>query len=94
MYGAAFRDATHLDDVHGFVTSNYLDFSTPNGDRRAPHPDLAQLFGEGRSGYFYGIEGLDAALVNGIGEASCELAEETEFVGEEPRTLAEILEAE
>jgi len=94
LYGAALRDAEHQDDAHCFVTSNYLDFSTPNGDRREPHPDLAAFFADQRSGYFYGIEGLDTALVNNLGAEFTEEAEETELVHEEPRTLAEILEAE
>ncbi len=31
-------------DVYAFVTSNYRDFSVPNGYRRKQHPDLAALF--------------------------------------------------
>jgi hypothetical protein len=34
------EDAEHDNDAHCFVTSNYLDFSTPKGNRREPHPDL------------------------------------------------------
>ena len=94
LYGAALRDAEHQDDAHCFVTSNYLDFSTPNGDRREPHPDLAAFFTDQRSDYFYGVEGLDTALVNNLGAEFTEEAEETELVHEDPRTLAEILEAE
>lgn len=94
LYGAALRDAEHRDGAHVFVTSNYLDFSMPNGDRREPHPDLAGFFTEERSNFFYGVEGLNAALVSGLGDEFVEEAEETEFVHEEPRTLAEILEAE
>lgn len=94
MYAAAIGDPAHVNDIHCFVTSNHLDFSAPNGDRREPHPDLVALFPDERSGYFYGVEGLDAALVNGLGQAFIDEAVETELIREEPRTLAEILEAE
>ncbi len=94
LYGAALHDVGWKDDSFCFVTSNYLDFSAPNGDRREPHPDLASLFGVQSSDYFYGVEGLDAALVQNIGAELIEEAEEVAFLQEEPRTLAEILEAE
>ena len=94
LYGAALRQAEHQKDAHCFVTSNYLDFSTPNGDRREPHPDLAAFFMDQRSHYFYGVEGLDSALVNTLGAEFTEEADEAELVHEDPRTLAEILEAE
>ncbi len=77
-----------------FVTSNYQDFSLPNGDRRQPHPDLASLFADERSRYVYEVSGLNEALVDYFGEEFTELSDETELVHEEPRTLAEILEAE
>jgi len=94
LYGGALRDAEHENDAHCFVTSNYLDFSMPNGDRREPHPDLASFFIDQRSEYFYGVEGLDTALVNNLGAEFTDEADETELIQEEPRTLAEILEAE
>jgi hypothetical protein len=94
LYGAALQDPKHQDDAHSFVTSNYLDFSATNGDRRDPHPDLAYFFTVERSNYFYGVDGLDLALVNNLGAEFTEEAEETELVHEEPRTLAEILESE
>jgi hypothetical protein len=81
-------------DRHGFATSNYLDLSAPKGDRRQPHPDLAPLFAHAHSYYLYGVDGLNAALVEHFGSEFTELAEETELVHEEPRTLAEILDAE
>ena len=58
LYGAALRQAEYQNDLHCFVTSNHLDFSTPTGDRREPHPDLAAFFDGPCSGYFYGVEGL------------------------------------
>ena len=36
LYGSALRQADHLGDQQCFVTSNYLDFSELNGDRRRP----------------------------------------------------------
>jgi hypothetical protein len=94
LYGAALHDVGWKDDSFCFVTSNYLDFSAPNGDRREPHPDLAHLFSDERSDYFYEVEGLDAALTQNLGAEFLEEAEEVELLQEEPRTLAEILEAE
>ena len=38
-------------DVYCFATSNYRDFSLPNGDNRQPHPDLADLFTSSQSHY-------------------------------------------
>jgi len=56
--------------------------------------DLADLFSDERSDYFYEVEGLDAALTKNLGAEFLEEAEEVELLQEEPRTLAEILEAE
>jgi hypothetical protein len=83
-------------DVYGFVTSNYRDFSMPNGDHRLPHPDLADLFAGEESRYLYQIEGLNAVLDEYFGDEFIEEREEVEFLvdAEEPRTLAEILDAE
>jgi PIN domain len=83
-------------DVHCFVTSNHRDFSAPNGDHRVPHPDLADLFPDARSRYAYQIAGLHCVLLDYFGDEFTQAYEEVEFlVGEEePRTLAEIIEAE
>jgi hypothetical protein len=94
VYAAALRDEKHRDDRYCFVTSNYLDFSLEHGDRREPHPDIAGLFADERSEYFYGVDGLTTALTNHLGSDFTEESEETEWLQEEPRTLAEILEAE
>lgn len=94
LYAAELQKPEHQEDTHCFVTSNYLDFSAPNDDRRLPHPDLAALFSDEGSGYFYGIDGLDTALVKNLGAEFTDEAEETVLVHEEPRTLAEILAAE
>jgi hypothetical protein len=74
------------------VTSNSDDFSTPQGDKREPHPDLAGIFGEGSS-YGLGVDGLRKILAEHLGEELEELFAETDFV-EEPRRLDEIQEAE
>jgi hypothetical protein len=81
-------------DTNCFVTSNYLDFSELNGDRRQPHADLADLFAEEGSSYHYGVEGLNEALETNLGDEFTELSNEVTFMNEEPRTLTEILEAE
>ena len=83
-------------DVHAFITSNYRDFSVPNGDRRQPHPDLAGLFDGARSRYAYQIEGLHEVLIEQFGDEYLEEQEEVDFLigEEEPRTLAEIIEVE
>jgi hypothetical protein len=76
-----------------FVTSNFQDFSMPNGDRREPHPDLADIFAADHSTYRYGVDGLHAGLEDYFGDAFLDIVSETEFLQEEPRTFAEILEA-
>ena len=84
------------DDVYAFVTSNHKDFSLPNRDHRLPHPDLADLFDGARSRYIYQVEGLHELLVDQFGDEYLEEYHEVEFLidDEEPRTLAEIIEAE
>ena len=83
-------------DVYCFVTSNHRDFSAPNGDHRQPHHDLADLFSSPQSRYAYQVEGLHAVLLDYFGDEFVEEYEEVEFLTgeEEPRTLAEIVEAE
>jgi hypothetical protein len=95
IYAAQLRQAD-LTDQHCFVTSNYRDFSVPNGDHRLPHPDLAGLFASEQSRYIYKVEGLDIFLSEYFGTEFLEEREEAEFIAsaEEPRTLAEILDAE
>ena len=84
------------DDVYCFVTSNYRDFSVPDGDHRQPHPDLAALFTGPQSRYAYQVDGLHAVLLDYFGDEFVQEYEEVEFLAgeEEPRTLAEIVEAE
>jgi hypothetical protein len=94
LYSSEISSSDAAADRYCFVTSNYQDFSLPNGDRRQPHPDLASLFTDKRSCYLYDVSGLNQALVDYFGKEFTELSEETELFREEPRTLAEILEAE
>jgi hypothetical protein len=94
LYSSSLHEADQDDEQYCFVTSNYHDFSIPNGDRRQPHPDLAPLFADQRSGYFYGVEGLNTALESHFEHDFIVLADEAGLAHEEPRTLAEILEAE
>lgn len=83
-------------DVYAFVTSNHKDFSLPNGDHRLPHPDLADLFDGARSRYIYQVEGLHELLAEQLQGEYLDEYHEVEFLaeGEEPRTLAEIIQAE
>jgi len=80
-------------DRFAFVTSNHEDFSTTGGDRRQPHPDLADLFASDGSSYRLGVEGLVEVLREQFTDEFVELVEESDF-REEPRRLDEILEAE
>jgi hypothetical protein len=92
MYASAVKRSRAKADEYWFVTSNYQDFSVPNGDRREPHPDLADIFEDNRTRYVYADEGLKLALEDFFGDAFLEEASEVEFLQEEPRTFAEILE--
>lgn len=72
-----------------FVTHNTKDFSHPNADNRLPHPDFAGYFSKVKSRYFISLaealKRVKPALVS-------DLMMEQEWA-EEPRRLAEILEA-
>lgn len=93
LYATAVRGADLEHDDLCFVTSNVRDFSAPD-DHRKPHPDIAELFtDDGGSSYFKGVEGIALALQEHFGEEFDELVEESD-IEEEPRTLAEIQEAE
>ncbi|MEA1843417.1 PIN domain-containing protein [Agrobacterium tumefaciens] len=50
-----FREAIAADpdieNTYIFITSNHSDFSQVNGDRRVPHPDLAEYFPENRASF-------------------------------------------
>ncbi len=91
LYGTAIRGNT--DETYCFVTSNSDDFSVEKGDRRLPHADIAALFTDETSRYHYAVDGLQATLVDHYGEEFEESLDMSDFQ-ENPRTLAEILEAE
>jgi hypothetical protein len=93
LYAEVTKGEAGKEEKYGFVTSNHEDFSVQQGDRRQPHPDLAGLFNESTSRYFYRIEGLYTALVSYLGDEFDQVLEESDFQ-ENPRTLTEILEAE
>ena len=78
--------------VYAFVTSNHRDFPVPSGDRRQPHPDVAGLFDGNRSRYVYGSVGLEDFLLEQFGAWYLEADVFLDY--EEPRTLAQIVEAE
>jgi len=80
-------------EPYAFITTNSDDFSVPNGDKREPHPDLADLFAADGSTYGLGVEGLNSIMLAHFGEELEELFEESDFQ-EEPRRLAEISAAE
>jgi hypothetical protein len=74
----------------GFVTHNTKDFSEPNGDRRKPHPDFANLFTAPKSAYW-------VSLVEVIRDVDPELLadHDSEFnFSQQSRRLSEILESE
>jgi hypothetical protein len=93
LYAKEIRVADLGLEPHAFVTSNSEDFSLPNGDRRKPHPDLADLFAGDGTSYALGVDGLSSILLDHFGQELEELFEETDFQ-EEPRRLAEISDAE
>lgn len=93
LYASTIGQADLSADHHAFVSTNWTDFSAPQGDRRQPHPDLAPLFQGERSRYGLGVQGLDAILRAEFGDEFDELVEESDF-REEPRRLDEIQQAE
>jgi hypothetical protein len=93
QYAAAVRQGDSEADNFAFVTSNHEDFSAAGGDRRRPHPDIADLFKGDDSDYYLGVEGLVDALRAHSPDEFDELVEESDFT-EEPRRLDEILQAE
>lgn len=93
LYASAVRKSNAGADQYWFVTSNHQDFSTQNGDRRQPHPDLADMFADGRCRYVLGDDGLRAAFEEYFGDYFYDLVSEVEFLQSEPRTFAEIIDA-
>ncbi|WP_405660143.1 PIN domain-containing protein [Streptomyces sp. NBC_00079] len=95
QYASAVR-AGSSQDQYVFATSNYTDFSTPKGDRRQPHPDIAEIFDGENSHYVYDVDGLIKILGETLGSDYLDEAEEVEFIqnASETRSLSDILAAE
>ncbi|MEV5877511.1 PIN domain-containing protein [Streptomyces sp. NPDC052101] len=95
QYTSAVRDGSSQDN-YVFATSNYTDFSVPKGDRREPHPDIADLFNAENSHYVYDVDGLITILGERLGSDYLDEAEEVEFIQDasETRSLSDILAAE
>jgi len=94
LYATLLRSGDENINQYCFATSNHQDFSVVNGDHRQPHPDLGDLFSEESSRYTYSAEGLHELLMDYFGDEYLEEVEEVESLQTEPRSLAEILEAE
>ncbi|MFD7056045.1 PIN domain-containing protein [Streptomyces mirabilis] len=84
------------EDHYVFATSNYTDFSTPKGDRRKPHPDVAGIFEGENSHFVYAVDGLIEILGEQLGSDYLDEAEEVDFIqnATETRSLVEIIAAE
>jgi hypothetical protein len=77
IYASAIDAADLRSDPHAFITSNSEDFSSPLGDKREPHPDLAILFADDGSTFGLGLEGLSTVLLDHFGDELKELLEES-----------------
>ena len=93
LYATAIDGVELVREPHAFVTSNSEDFSVQGGDKRLPHPDVAEVFAHDESLYALGVDGLNDLLLAHFGQEVEELFAETDFV-EEPRRLDEIVDAE
>jgi hypothetical protein len=93
LYATSAAVADLAESPHAYVTTNSDDFSLPNGDKRQPHPDIADLFEADGSSYGLGVDGLNSILLTHFGEELRVFFEANEFE-EEPRRLAEIQAAE
>ncbi|MCZ4520716.1 PIN domain-containing protein [Rhodococcus ruber] len=93
-FATAVEEADLLQHPHVFVSTNHDDFSAENGDRRLPHPDLAEIFAVDGSDYRLGVDGLLEALSDYFGDDY--LSDINQHMGflEDPRRLDEILSAE
>jgi len=69
-YLEALHARDHAGFRFGFVTHNIKDFSTPSGDNRLPHPDLAPHFTKVKSLYFTSLgDALRRAHPNEVEDA-------------------------
>lgn len=93
-YATSAANADLSEDPHFFITTNHEDFSSESGDRRDPHPDLAELFEVNGSDYRLGVDGLFGALEEYFGvDYLSDINQHLDFL-EDPRRLDEILAAE
>jgi hypothetical protein len=90
MYATAISAPNGPGDSYCFVSANVKDFSAIGDDNRLPHPDIAHLFDDNRSGYFLS---LVAALAEHFPADFDGMLAEFEF-HEEPRNWEEIRDAE
>jgi hypothetical protein len=72
-----------------FITHNTKDFSLPGGNEKLPHPDFANLFGRVKSRYAITL----SDILGRVAPSMLKDVELEENYHEEPRRLAEILEA-
>jgi hypothetical protein len=89
MYAEVLNQMAAPGDRFAFVTHNKKDFSHPSANEKHPHPDIANLFSRVKSRYY---TGLGEALKQVAPNLVTDLMLEQEWT-EEPRRLAEILEA-
>jgi hypothetical protein len=89
-YAECLREKADPRSRFAFVTHNKNDFSLPNGNQKIPHPDFAELFSRIKSLYFINLaealRRIEPSLVTDV------MLEHSWT--QEPRGLAEILEAE
>jgi hypothetical protein len=88
---AEFVAGNHPRERFGFVSHNTKDFSQVNGDNRLPHPDLAAYFSKRKSLFFIS---LSQALKRVAPALVSDFMLEHEWPDQDPRKLAEILDAE
>lgn len=89
-YAECARDKAAAGIRFAFVTHNKNDFSVVNGNQKLPHPDFANIFSRVKSLYFINLtEALRRVEPSLVSDVMLE-----QSWTEEPRGLAEILEAE
>ncbi|MEU4706766.1 PIN domain-containing protein [Nocardia salmonicida] len=94
LYATELDAADEAGHTYAFITSNSDDFSKVNGDKRDPHPDLAEMFADGRTNYGLGMAGLEDILAAEIGREELDAGLAGYDFSEDPRRLDEIIEAE
>lgn len=93
-YLEALKARDHAGFRFGFVTHNIKDFSTPGGDNRLPHPDLAPHFTKVKSLYFASLgDALRRAHPDEVEDAvfEREWQEDTRGISEIDDALSELV---